>query len=127
MAINVTMSLVEITTILGLDGRIRAHAFDRSARQGPRSSGSSSLGQHPRLSEAAKQSLRDARKRSTGRGDTYGVSFSFDELAVTVRDWCMTTARRMRTEPETVPGEPLSTAKELETAAGAITAVLPAS
>lgn len=128
MAINVTLSLVEITTILGLEGRIRARAFDRSVRPVPGSSGSSLRGgQHARLSEAAKQGLRDAKKRSTEKGNTYGVSFPIEELAVAVRDWCTTTARRMRTEPETATGEPPSTAKELEAAAAAITAVLPAS
>ena len=127
MAVNVTMSLLEITTILGLDGRLRAHALDRAARRVPSSPGASSLGPHLRLSEAAKHGLRHAQKRSTGKGGTYGVSFPIEELAVAVRDWCTTTARRMRTEPETVPGERLSTAKELEAAAAAITAVLPAS
>ena len=126
MAIHVTMSRLEITTILGLDGRLRARAFDRSARLVPSSSGSLP-GLHPRLSEEAKQGLRHAQKRSTGPVGTYGVSFPIDELAVAVRDWCTTTARRMRTEPDTVPGEPLSTATELESAAAAITAVLPAS
>lgn len=125
MAINVTMSLGEITTILGLDRRMRARAFERSARPVPRSSGSSLLGQHARLSEAATQGLRDAKKRSTGKGDTYGVSFPIEKLAVAVRDWCTTTARRMRTDPEIGTGEPPSTVKELEAAADAITAVLP--
>jgi len=127
MAITVSMSLLEITTILGLDGRLRARAFDRSARPARSSSGSPLLSPHPRLSEAAKQGLRDAKKRSTGKGATYGVSFQIEELAVAVRDWCTATARRMRTEPGTVPGEPLSTATELEAVAAAITAVLPAS
>ena len=128
MAVNVTMSLLEITTILGLDGRLHAHGLDRSARRVPSSAGSSWLGPHVRLSEAAKHGLRHAQKRSTtGKVATYGVSFPIEELAVAVRDWCTTVARRMRTEPETVPGELLSTAKELEAAAAAITAVLPAS
>ena len=126
MAINVTMSLLEITTILGLDGRLRVHALDRSARRVPSSAGSSFLGSHLRLSEAAKHGLRHAHKRSTGKVGTYGVSFAGEELAAAVRDWCTTTARGMRTEPETVTGELLSTAKELEAAAAAITAVLPA-
>ena len=127
MAVNVTLSLLEITTILALDGRLRAHALDRAARRTPSSAGSSSLGPHLRLSEAAKQGLRHAQKRSTGKVATYGVSFPIEELAVAVRDWCTTTARRMRTEPETIPGERLATATELEAAAAAITAVLPAS
>jgi hypothetical protein len=127
MVVNVTMSKLEITTILGLEGRLRARPLDRSARRVPSAAGSSLLGPHLRLSEAAKQGLRNAQKRSTGKVGTYGVSFPIEELAVAVRDWCATTARRMRAEPEAVPGEPLSTAIELEAAAAAITAVLPTS